>query len=248
MKVKEIVHYAIDFIFPKRCIICDEVLPFGENYESQHICLSCIKKIDFISKPYCKKCGAKIYGDDEMLCMRCKEKGKSYFDFGFGLCRYNDFIKESLHKIKYKSRREYIEFYAKCITKVYKDELKKLNIEAFLPVPIHKKRLVKRNYNQAEVLAKSLTKNLGYYDIEIPTDTNVVFRNKNTKVLNKLDNLSREKEIKGAFFVNENNYKNVCIIDDIYTTGTTIEEMSKVLKESGVEHIYFICIAVVDNL
>ena len=258
MKIIEIVHYVMNFIFPKHCVICDKVLPFGTGINNEYLCEDCYNKVDLIKEPMCKKCGAQIKSYDEDLCIRCKnkyvdKKDKSYFEYGFGLCRYNDLLKESLHRIKYESRKEYIEFYGKSIAKVYYQDLNKMNIDCFIPVPIHKERLRVRNYNQAEVLANSISKELLKFNIDIPVDNNIIKRTKNTKVLNKLDNSDRNNELKDAFIVDDkyivnNNIKNICIIDDIYTTGSTIETMSKLLKENNIEKIYFIVISVVDNL
>ena len=239
------------FIFPNRCIICDEVLPFGHSSENDFICNECKNKIEFISEPTCKKCGAKINETTKSLCERCErtyESHKSYYDYGFGLCRYNQYVKDSLHNIKYNNRSEYLKFYSKCIAKLYHDKINQMNIECFIPVPIHKNRLILRSYNQSNLLAKYISNDLIKYNINIPVDDNIITRQKNTKVLNKLDDNNRKIELKNAFFVNENNYKSVCIVDDIYTTGTTIEAISKVLRQSGINNIYFIAIAVVDNL
>lgn len=251
MKIKEILHYATSFIFPNRCVICDCVLNFGTGLNNEFICENCTKLIEFIKEPTCKKCGSAIHEDTKVLCDRCEStynNHKSYYDYGFGLCRYTELVKDSLHNVKYNGRCEYLKFYSKCIAKQFHSKIKGMNIDCFIPVPIHKKRLIERNYNQSYLLSKYLHEYLLDYDINIKVDDKVISRTKNTKVLNKLDDFGRKNELKNAFNVISNNYKSICIIDDIYTTGTTIEAMSKSLKESGIEHIYFIVISVVDNL
>lgn len=239
----------IKFIFPNRCVICDTVLPFGNKIENEYLCDLCRNKIEFIKEPTCKKCGAMIYDDRDIFCTRCESHMHENFDYGFGLLRYNDAVKESLHRIKYSGRKEYMEFYGKCIAKVYHDKIKAINPDYLVPVPIHKKRLIKRNYNQASILANAISKELLNFNIEIEVNENLVFRKKNTKVLNKLDNEDRIFELDNAFSCEKcQGIEKVIIIDDIYTTGTTINKIASLLKKSGVFNVYFITICVVDNL
>ena len=252
MKIKEIVRYAENFIFPNRCIICDEVLSFGTGIYNTHICQKCVDELELINEPKCVKCGAAIMDDESHLCLRCKNtyfEKKSYYNYGFGLCRYNDSIKKSIHRIKYDYRKEYLEFYGKAIVKKYHDEIANMDIDCFVPVPIHKKRYIERNYNQSEVLAEHISEELKKYGIDIPINNDIIYRTKNTKSLNRFDTLGRVNELNNAFYVNKiKNINNICIVDDIYTTGSTIETMSKILYKNGYKNIYFISIAVVDNL
>lgn len=252
MRPKEIVRYVKNFIFPNRCISCDDILNFGVGLYNEHICKKCINNIEFIDNLHCTKCGAKINDNDKHLCSRCESNYSdkiSYYKYGVGLCRYNNIIKKSIHRIKYENRREYLEFYGKAIVKKYFAVIKDMNIDCFVPVPIHKKRYIDRNYNQAQVLSEYISDELKKYNIDIPVNNDIIYRTKNTKSLNRFDNLGRINELNNAFYVNK--YKkinNICIIDDIYTTGSTIEAMSKILCDSGYHNIYFISIAVVDNL
>lgn len=260
MKLKGILHFAVSyicimldnllkFIFPKRCVICDTVLPYGDKLYNMHLCDECKNNIEFIKEPTCKKCGAMIDMYDEAYCSRCKEKLRTNFEYGFGLCRYNDFVKESLHRIKYVGRKEYIEFYGKCIAKVYKDKFLKINPDCFIPVPIHRKRLIKRNYNQAKVLANAISDELAKNGIDIPVDNSIIKRVKNTKVLNKLGDDERKNELQNAFTVyNTEGINTVVLVDDIYTTGETIDNISKILRQNGINKVFFVVISVLDNL
>ena len=230
-------------------MVCDEVLPYGDELENEYLCSDCRDSLEFIKEPTCKKCGAMISDKNEIYCTRCKSDLHQSFEYGFGLLRYNDFVKESLHKIKYGGRKEYIYFYGKCIAKKFANKFKEINPDFLVPVPIHKKRLIKRNYNQASVLAYAISDELKKYDIDVPVNENLVFRNKNTEVLNKLDNADRLLELEDAFYATDLSYVDkVIIIDDIYTTGSTIEKISLEIKKKGVKRIYFCTIAIVDNM
>lgn len=237
------------FIFPSRCIVCDETLPFGFNLENEYLCDNCRNKLEFIKEPTCKKCGAMINSNKEMYCVRCETRLWDGFEWGFGLLRYNDFVKESMHRIKYLRRKEYIDFYGKCIAKVYKNKFKDINADCLVPVPIHSSRLNERSFNQAEILAKSISNELSNFHIDLPVNTDLIIRTKNTKVLNKLDDADRNKELKDAFSIRDaSSIDRVIIVDDIYTTGSTINEIAKALKDKGVDKVYFVCITIVDNL
>lgn len=237
------------FIFPSRCVICDTVLPFGDKLENEHLCNKCINKLEFIKEPTCKKCGAMISNEEDIYCMRCKEKFYKSFEYGFGLLRYNDFIKQSLHKIKYGGRKEYLYFYGKLIARAFYKKFLLINPDCFIPVPIHKLRLKTRNFNQSIVLANVISNELSKKGLTIPVNTNIIFREKNTKVLNVLDNDERKLELNNAFYINTiNGIDKAIIIDDIYTTGSTINEISKCLKAAGINSVYFAVISVLDNL
>lgn len=242
-----------DFIFPRRCVICDEVLDFGSNIENKYICSDCKSRykyvFEFIKEPTCKKCGAMISDYDEAYCIRCKNKMYESFEYGFGLLRYNEYVKESLHKVKYSGRKEYLEFYGKCIARAFYNRIKKINPDCFVPVPIHKKRLLKRNYNQAAILSHVISNELKNYNINIPVNENIIFRKKNTVALNKLSEEDRKNQLSDAFYVNnKEGIESVIIIDDILTTGGTIDEMGKILKKNGVKKVYFIVISIVDSV
>lgn len=238
-----------NFIFPCRCVLCDKVLPFGSKLENIHLCDDCKESFEFIKEPNCKKCGAMINDSDELYCIRCNTKMPEYYDYGFGLLRYNDAVKESIHKIKYVGRKEYIDFYGKCIARTFKDLIRDINPDYMVPVPIHQKRMLERNYNQSTVLANAISKELIKYGIDVLVNEDLIFRVKNTRVLNKLDDSDRGSELSNAFeTVDLSGIEKILIVDDIYTTGTTIDTMAKVLKDAGVKEVYFVVIAVVDNL
>lgn len=244
-----IFNYIKKFIFPNRCIMCDELLPFGFDLENEFLCNTCRHKLEFIKEPTCKKCGAMINNSSDMYCARCEDKLWKGFEYGFGILRYNDFVKESIHRIKYAGRKEYIDFYGKCIAKIYKDKFKEISPDYLVPVPIHYNRLKERNYNQAEVLAYAISNELKKYNIHIDVNNDLIYRKKNTKVLNKLDPFSRENELKNAFEVCDvSNIEKVILVDDIYTTGSTINKISEELKTAGINKVYFAVIAIVDNL
>ena len=150
-------------------------------------------------------------------------------------------VRESIARMKYEARQEYAEFYGREIARVFGAELKKISGAVLIPVPVASARMRKRGYNQAELLAVSLGKETG-----IPIDTKTLIRRIDTLPQKKLGNEDRIKNLLKAFAVKEGVAapKTVILVDDIYTTGSTIEACTRVLKEAGAERVYYTAIAI----
>lgn len=220
-------------LFPPRCAVCDDVIPLNTKY----ICRECRKKLVYIREPYCLKCG-KAIGDGELCadCMKRKhyfKQGQSVFDYG---C-----ISDSLFRFKNKGRAEYADFYANEIFRTKKDYIRLISPDALVPVPIHKRKMLKRGYNQAEEIALKLSKLTG-----IPVNSSLILRKTETAALKELNLAERQKNLKNAFKLGQNDVKlkTIIIIDDIYTTGSTIDEMSRVIKEAFPCDIYFLTVTI----
>lgn len=166
---------------------------------------------------------------------RCKfcENKNFYFDRAISCIEYCDKSKVLVLSLKYYGNT----YMSRYIAQVMKDKLEfeQLSADYIIPVPLHKKRMRTRGFNQAEKIARYLSK---YTEIPI---IDCVERNRNTKRLYALNKFQREKELKNAFEVKagseEIKGKRVILIDDIFTTGTTVNEISKKLKIYGVDEI-----------
>ena len=236
MRIK-IAEKCLDLLFPSRCAVCDCVVGKKDD-----ICPECKKKLVYISPNICMKCGKEV-NEREIYCYDCKRKNHQ-FDKNLAVFPY-PFIRKSLYRFKYAGRAEYADFYAKAAVMRHKDEMKEWNAEAIIPVPLHKKRLRKRGFNQAEELANSLGEIL-----QIPVLKNLVIRQKNTRPMKHLQASKRQNNLKKAFLIMENDVKlnTIILVDDIYTTGATLDELSKELKSAGVSTIYSITVAIGNSL
>ncbi len=225
----------LDFIFPRRCPVCDEVVPFSGSI----ICSECRKKLVYITEPKCKKCGKPIRSEREEFCEECKHR-IHYFDAGFSVFVYNDAMKRSIYRFKYGNRKEYRFFYSEEILRALGDELKKRKPDALIPVPLHKARLRRRGYNQSELLAREIGRRL-----DIPVCTDLLIRTKETRPQKELNHAQRENNLKNAFKIVSDDVKlsTVVLVDDIFTTGSTIDAISKTLRKCGVSCIYFLTLA-----
>lgn len=222
-------------IYPKRCPICDDVVT-----SSQQVCSACEKRISKVGFIQCNRCGKTVEQPEIEYCYDCS-KGKTYYTKGYPVFEYNEAIKKSIFRFKYGNRREYADFYGNEIIKRYGQKLKRLKFDVIIPVPLSRKRINKRGFNQSELIARRIGK---FLNVEV--DTKSLRRVKDTRPQKILDNNQREKNMKNAFQVSKNSVelKKILLIDDIYTTGSTINACSKKLLANGANSIYFASVAV----
>jgi ComF family protein len=147
--------------------------------------------------------------------------------------------------LKYKNQRSYAKIYAAELAKHFEKQIRMWGVQEIIPVPLHKKRYKKRGYNQAELIARELSKQLS-----IPLDTKTVFRVKHTRPQKELNDVQRNQNLEDAFFVSPSAPKRKCvlIVDDIYTTGSTIHHIAQGLKKAGVDKVYFLTISIGQGL
>jgi len=224
----------LDLLFPRRCPVCDRVQPIGEI-----ICPSCKGSLKRIGSPFCKKCGKALSDTRQEYCSDCAG-GSHIYTEGRALYEY-PCIRKSVYRFKYGGRKEYAGFYGRELAAYLGPTIRMWQPEALIPVPLHISRKQKRGYNQAELLARALGKELG-----IPVETRLIKRRKKTVPQKRLNRLQRQNNLKRAFKIVRNDVKlnTIIIIDDIYTTGSTMDEMASMLRETGIRNIYFIALAI----
>ena len=237
MIFKNFLSKITDLFFPRRCTICDEIIS-----DASGICKKCEGRVSFLDGTTCMICGKKME-KEEACCYDCSRKQHEFIR-NFSVFEYPQ-VRESLYRFKYKGRAEYAFYYAKQAYLLHKEQLMGINADAIIPVPLHKWRYRKRGYNQAQEFAKELSRYLG-----IPVNARFLKRIKPTKPLKTLDVLGRQNNLKKAFLIMQNDVKlkTIILVDDIYTTGATLDEISRVCKEAGVENIYSLTIAVGNGL
>lgn len=203
------------------------------------ICAKCIPFLPVNQGNRCKKCGKPVKNEED-LCHDCVEWEHEYTQ-GAGIFLYDDIMRKSIHKFKYMGRREYGRFYGTAAWKYERELLEKWAPEVLIPVPVHISRKTDRGYNQAEVFARALAEKMG-----LPVATDVVIRKKKTKAQKDLDPEERRKNLEYAFTKGKNPllWRRVLLIDDIYTTGSTADAVSRVLKECGAGEIYVLSICI----
>lgn len=224
-----------DLLYPRRCPVCDRaVRPFGSL-----ICETCAKELVYIKEPCCMKCGKELEEEEVEYCGDCMRQ-RHLFDRGRALFDYKS-MSDSIYRFKYKGRQEYAAYYAECMSVRLGEWIRQCRPDALVPVPIHSSKRYVRGYNQAEVLARELGT-----IIHIPVETNLIKRVRKTSPMKDLSVSERQNNLKRAFKICRNDVKlsTIIIIDDIYTTGSTIDAMSYELRKAGVERVYFVSLAI----
>ena len=224
---------CLGMLYPQTCCFCGKI-------SKKPLCKNCLSKIEYTSPPYCKKCGKPIAISEDSLCFDCKHQ-KRFFETGRSVWIHQGNVKWSIYQFKYHNRRIHAEFYANELWRLYGEEILNWNVDVIMPVPLHKKRRRKRGYNQAEVLAEKIGKKMG-----VPVDTWSVIRMKNTRPQKILGSQKRKENLEHAFVIKKLRPDTECvlIVDDIYTTGNTINAMAKTLREHGVHKVFFLTISI----
>lgn len=228
--------FFLNFLFPNKCIIC-------ENYANQgKICSTCWGNLNFITKPCCKICGFPFDFDTELdgLCGACIVKPPKY-NKAIAVFKYDHFSKKIIHKFKYQDQLHLLNYLTNLMINSGKDITTQADI--IIPVAMHKFKLLKRGYNQAALLAMKIStaKNIKY----LPQ---AIIKNENTIAQAGLKKDSRLKNVKNSFILNEFfkeeiKGKKILLIDDVVTTGATIDECCKILKTAKPAKIFVLTLA-----
>ena len=228
----------LNWLYPKRCPVCHQILR-GKG----KVCPPCKSKLYYIREPKCKKCGKEIEKNEEEYCKDCQRFSHS-FDKGAAVFAYDERMRRSISMFKYHNRREYAAFYASEMYEQCKSFLELCKPDVLIPVPIHKQKRRKRGFNQAELVAKELGKLL-----HVPIDCKCLIRTEKTTPQKELTRRQRKENLKKAFQAadQEITYERILIIDDIYTTGATIDAVCDILREKNAKNLFFLTICVGRN-
>ena len=210
----------LDLIYPPVCGICDKIN----------------------KKNLCKKCELKIKKYEINKIEDCRKDKLKYFDYHIKIFRYENIIRDKIIDYKFNEKAYLYKTFEKMILKTKKTYsfLKKYDI--ILYVPMFKKHKLIRGYNQSELIARKISDTLG-----ITLEKNNLTKVINTKKQSTLTKSERERNVKNAFKLKNPekiNGKKIILFDDIYTTGSTVNECSKILKKAGAAEIVILTIAV----
>lgn len=240
---------GINAILPPRCGGC------GEVTDTTHaVCADCWAGLRFISAPHCSCCGYPFELDDgvpgsgdnidggRMLCAACLQK-KPAFDQARAALAYDDYSRDYLLRFKHADRGDLTPLLARWVYQAGRGIWDQADL--IVPVPLHRRRLLKRRYNQSGLLAAKLGRMTG-----VPWDGLVLARHRNTRSLGGLGPSSRKREVGGAFVVDEVRAEKrnlagarVILIDDVLTTGATANACVRALRQSGAMHVSVITVA-----
>ncbi len=227
--------HILNYIYPPRCVSCSELMQ-----ENGKFCGSCWSQLNFITKPYCRICCFEFSfdpGEGNDICLKCNTTPPSY-NFARSVLRFDEHSKKLIHNLKYHDSTFVATNFAKIIVNMYKHEIS--DADYIIPVPMHKWKRVFRLYNQAQILASEIMKEIG---VKMLPD--VLIKTKHTKSQTGLSKSQRQKNLKGSIIAKGSSVKGkkVILVDDVMTTGSTVDLCAAKLKKIGVKEVVVVCIA-----
>ncbi|OGY42129.1 MAG: hypothetical protein A2Y67_01945 [Candidatus Buchananbacteria bacterium RBG_13_39_9] len=235
-KIKIAADFILNLIFPKECLGCQK--------EGCYLCQNCLAKIELNDKFYCALC--KKPSPLMLICSDCRKS--SELKAIWVAADYNNaLLQDLIHLLKYNYVEEISGILGDLAIKYLQTNqiLGQFNLNSantiIVPVPLHKKRWQKRGFNQSELLADLLSSRLGL------AKENLIGRIKNTQTQINLKRNERQENVKSAFSLKNialfDKNKKIILIDDVVTTGSTLNECAKVLEQAGFMEIYGLVVA-----
>lgn len=225
--------FILDLLFPIECLGCQK--------PDVWLCSDCLKKIKKIPQPTCPFCHEPT--SLGKVCKKCQDN--SYLGGVLINHSYEDeLLKEAIHVFKYKYAHELKKPLGELLIKSFQNNVMKnpaLKNTLIIPVPLHKKRLKQRGFNQAELLAEQVASSF-----QLPINKKGVTRKKYTESQANLNRQERLNNIQDSFVClnpDKINNQDILIIDDVSTTASTLNECAKALKTAGAKSIWGLVIA-----
>lgn len=232
--------YAADLVLPPVCIYCHE--PVASHGV---LCADCWRDIEFITPPLCDRLGLPLYygGSDEPLISAVAYRNPPIFRRARAAARFSGVMRQLIHGFKYADRHEALGLFAGLMQGAGTALLK--HADLLVPVPLHRRKLFKRRYNQAALLARKLSALTG-----VRANYTALRRTRSTPSQVGLPEQERRDNVAGAFAVPlrevaELRGKTVLLIDDVITTGSTLNACARVLLEAGAANVDCFAIAMV---
>ncbi|MBU0674856.1 MAG: ComF family protein [Proteobacteria bacterium] len=234
----ELFNTLINLIYPPFCLFCEVPLPSNAQLM---LCSTCLSLVKIVTEPLCLCCGHPFtkYGGASHLCGTCLSS-PPFFDQARALFLYEDPIKTIIHKFKYNDQAAGLKIAPYSMAQC--NHLSGLiNPDIIIPVPVHKNRLRKRGFNQSVRLAQI------FYPTSIhKINTTTLIRAVDSAPQTSLSGMARRTNLKNAFLIrngDELSAKKIVLVDDVFTTGTTVNECAKLLKKNGAAEVKVLTLA-----
>lgn len=237
--VKSVIRAIRDCMYPPFCLLCDA---YCSSEDEAGICSDCLSQIHYINNPLCNKCG-KPFGhefDINHLCGDCLSNQR-YFMKARAVGLYSGILRNAVHLLKYQLNHSLATPLGILMSCRMESMIGEFHFQAVVPVPLHPKRLRERGFNQALSLARFVSRLHS-----IPLDRNNLVRARWTHTQVGLSEHKRKKNVKDAFAVKkEENFQNkhILLVDDVYTSGSTVDECAKVLINAGARTVQILTLA-----
>lgn len=222
----DIIEYILSLFFPNRCIFCGEVIaPFDD------VCSKCKKELPWINGEICHLCGS-----SKSDCY-CKKRHSYFYDGIIAPLYYVGSVRDSIHDLKFHDERRNAKVFGSLMNKIMIKEYSGITFDYVTYIPMDKKHESKRGYNQGKLLAKRISQLSS-----ITFGDNLIFKLYNTETQHKCSNMAeRFGNLLGVYDVNPEydvEGKTILLIDDVKTSGATLNECSKMLYLHGASAVY----------
>ena len=232
--------WVVNLVFPPVCPVCKTRLDRKE--QDLIICTNCRTAIRPVCPPVCPCCGLPVPAGDGTgyLCGSCLQE-KRYFDVHRTSSLYEGVLKEAIYRFKYGGIFPLATVFGDLLQPTLTALSHDYPVDVMIPVPLHIRRLRERGFNQALLLVKELNKRFG-----IPYGERTLKKVKDTPVQSALKKKERRKNLRGAFEVQDQTAiagKAVVLVDDVYTSGATVNECSRALLKAGAARVAVLTVA-----
>ncbi len=238
MQTMQVLSGMLDLLFPPVCGGCGNTIDTAPG----HICWDCVGALQLIQAPFCSICGDPVDGfiTHDYICSWCRRE-TPHFEMARSAARYRGSLRKVLHSFKYEHAAWLTWDLANMMLACFKANYGIVDVDAVVPVPLHPVREVWRSYNQAHLLATRLAAMLG--------KTVVAGCLKRVRMTGKQTNLTatdRRDNVRKAFEGRMHSWlegRTILLVDDVMTTGATVQEASRALKDAGAARVYVITVA-----
>ncbi|MBM4270617.1 MAG: ComF family protein [Deltaproteobacteria bacterium] len=239
MILKRILAGLADLVFPPRCLSCDVIVDYQNTFP---FCGSCSNEIHFITAPLCSRCGIPFPGSagGNHLCGDCITSPPPY-SVARSLGRYETILLETIHRFKYHGKIATGKILGKMMAEFDYPELSIADYSLIMPVPLHPKRLRERGFNQSLILSREIIKKF-----PVMLDFMTLSRHIYTDPQINLGKVERESNVRGVFRVRDARKiqgQKIILIDDVYTSGSTVKECARVLRNCNAAEVAVLTIA-----
>jgi ComF family protein len=223
------------WLYPPTCVLCGD-----PGSEDRDLCSPCSAALP-VRRRGCSRCGANLSVERDVVCGRCQQH-PPFFDATFALFDYEEPVRHLIRGLKFHRRYAYGRLLGGLLAE-HMASHPEHRPELIIPVPLHPVRYRERGFNQTAEIARELWRQLG-----IPVDAETVSRVRSTTAQAGLSADERRTNIRHAFrLVRPCPQRHVALLDDVVTTGATVNELAKLLKNSGVERVDVWCCARADR-
>jgi ComF family protein len=236
-------------VLPAGCRLCEQLLTGASRLP---VCKDCLASFSRIQGSLCQECGVPVdavSGDEDIdgsgelfedVCIGCRSE-KFHFDRARSFARYQDSLVRAIVLLKFEEMEPLADWFADRLAEVVRQNGKALEADLIAPVPLHKIRRRERGFNQAELLSKRLAKRLG-----LPYQGVLLVRKRPRPDKHLLTSNERWEAVRGAFATRPGSQvdkRRVLLVDDVMTTGATLDACAKALREAGASSVLGLTVA-----